>query len=157
MMPMAAGAYPFVGRGGPCRARLWVRVVERQQPFGKCGHGVTSMEQVIDWWSSRAFAQHGFGSPTPPGSGKRGGIVKRDWASLLVGKLFPRHTPEKQVEMIDSLAGKEKATVDVKLIAGMAELDAENAEAFKHVKEAAIETLDRKLYGARETAELLRP
>ena len=95
----------------------------------------------------------GFGSPPPPGSGKRGSIIKRDWASLLVGKLCPRHSRDMQTKMIDSLAGKEKATVDVQVIAAMAHLDSENKEAFKDLQKAAIETLDRKLYGTTEAAE----
>lgn len=90
------------------------------------------------------------GVPLPDkGSGKRGQLIKTDFAQSLIKYLFPNAEGKEFDRMLkDTLGGSAKTgPTDVEVLAAMAELDTENAEAFIHVKKQALEQFEAALFG----------
>ena len=81
------------------------------------------------------------------GSGKRGLLVKRDYANSLIRFLYPLAPDSEFERMMKLMVGNLPPPTDVNLLAWMAELDVDNADAFEHLKKQALEQLERDLFG----------
>ncbi len=78
------------------------------------------------------------------GSGKRGGIIKHDWAVCLVDFLFPSDTVEERARIVEGIMGRVVQQADsepAELIEAVAGLDPDNAKAYKGLVEQAKEKL----------------
>ncbi|CAK9104319.1 unnamed protein product [Durusdinium trenchii] len=81
------------------------------------------------------------------GSGKRGGVVKKDYAAKLIKYLFPDAPEVEFNNMLLAMMGWTKMPTDLDVLAAVSELDLANADAFEHVRKHALNTFEENLFG----------
>lgn len=91
-------------------------------------------------------------SPQKPGRGKNGNFVKLDWAHAILDKLFGISLgAEERERMLKGICKTAQPKVDVEALDHVANLDAENREAFKDTIKAAAEKLGEVIERQGET------
>lgn len=85
--------------------------------------------------------------PPKKGSGKNGAMKKEDYVRSLIKHLWPECTPEWFQEVFAKMMKLKKEKVDLNVLAMVAELDTENQEAFKKLKDHAMFELESKVFG----------
>ena len=86
------------------------------------------------------------------GSGKNGRTKKVDFVTALVKHLWSAEPEEFLKDIINKMMGFSSETTDLSVLSMLSELDTENQEAFSRMKEEALKTLQRKLYGEAQAA-----
>lgn len=81
------------------------------------------------------------------GSGKNGAMKKEDYVRSLIGHLWPQGSEEFYKEVFAKMMKLNKEKVDLNVLAMVSELDTDNQESFKKLKEHAMLELEAKVFG----------
>ena len=86
------------------------------------------------------------------GTGKNGALKKIDWATTLTNRLWPGASQEIKTQCIAGLCGWTTQKTDLSVLAMAAEMDVENQDAFKKLKQNAERTLEETIFGKGRTS-----
>ncbi|CAE7232718.1 unnamed protein product [Symbiodinium sp. CCMP2592] len=79
------------------------------------------------------------------GSGKKGGRINIDYVRALVRHLLPAAPQEEVQQQVAAIMGKQKARVDMGVLAMVSEMDVDNADAFKELKKQAMQQFEEEV------------
>ena len=88
------------------------------------------------------------------GSGKNGSVLKSDIVGVFIRHLWPDADDDFITEVFAKMMKQEKEKVDINVLAMVAELDTDNQESFKRLKDYAMLELESKVFGKGKLAKL---
>ena len=88
------------------------------------------------------------------GSGKNGALKKRDFVRSLIQHVFPGCSDDFFKDIYALMLNLKSANIDLNVLAMVSELDCENQEAFKKLKEHAMQELEAQVFGKGKLAGL---